>query len=367
MKLLHLALICTLALAASVHASPPDQTATLQTLLNPKSPSQTITLPRGVWPYNNLLHISTPGTTINGAGAVLLATNPSRSALVVLGNGVTVKNLTFATLKPTTRNTMPASVRILLRGSGATIISNTIMGGAGGGIMLLGAQSSTIIGNQVFNTLADGIHATGGSQDATISHNLVNNSGDDGIAVVSYGNEPSPTTNITITSNSVANLAWGRGITTIGGSSVTIADNTIRNITCCAGIKVAQDGYYKTHNAHHIAVTGNTISHIQTGSPPAKTGRYTHHAGIDINASNGGQVSHITISSNTIHHTRFAGIRLMGHVCQTAITNNQFTHIGYTPILLTQSQCPQNPITTIKNNLLEKTPITTPTLQKPNH
>ncbi|OXH88926.1 hypothetical protein CA831_15755, partial [Burkholderia multivorans] len=93
----------------------------------------------------------------------------------------------------------------------------------------------------------DGIHVTNGSTDVRVQRNTVTGTGDDLIAVVSYQSDGRLSGNVLIDGNSVSGNPWGRGISVVGGRSVTISNNTVVGVEKAAGILVAQEDSWHTY------------------------------------------------------------------------------------------------------------------------
>lgn len=131
---------------------------------------------------------------------------------------------------------------------------------------------------------------TNGSVNGRVLNNVVREVGDDMIAVVSYaqsGNAILNTTkglldalnkgtglnkNILIAGNNVSNNYWGRGISVIGGDSVTITGNTVTGVPGAGGIMVAREHNWRSHGVNNVLVEKNTVQNIQNTWPPYNPG-----------------------------------------------------------------------------------------------
>jgi parallel beta-helix repeat protein len=173
------------------------------------------------------------------------------------------------------------------------------------------ADGFLVTGNTVTRTLADGIHVTAGSKNGRIINNTVRETGDDMIAVVSYLGAGNPVAdnasrvlanwnarvqsalvrNVLIAGNKLSGQYWGRGISVVGGQSVTIARNTLNNIPHAAGILIAREAGYQTFGVQNVLVEGNLIQEVQTQKPPYDSqhkfasSRPTGHGAIEIHAA----------------------------------------------------------------------------------
>jgi hypothetical protein len=93
-----------------------------------------------------------------------------------------------------------------------------------------------------------------------------------------------------VADNDVEGQYWGRGISVVGGTEITIRDNRIARTTLAAGVLLAREASYLTWGVSNVLVQGNTISQVQTTTPayvPAGwpgTATRTGHAGIEVHA-----------------------------------------------------------------------------------
>jgi hypothetical protein len=114
----------------------------------------------------------------------------------------------------------------------------------------------------VSDTRADGVHLTGGSNHGTVTRPVVTGSGDDGVAVVSYDDEPA-VSDITINSPVVADQRWGRGVSVVGGTNITYNDIGVSG-SAGAAVCIAVEPEYETHPTTNVRVNGGTVLHANT-------------------------------------------------------------------------------------------------------
>jgi parallel beta-helix repeat protein len=309
-----------------------DDTAAIQRALDGTKTGQTLVFPAGRYLTNKRLRVRVPGITLRGDGATLHATNPDDTALIVQADNTSIFSFTFTAVTDVRRGA-PWHSRIavwyeLPNGGGLQTIRNTVIQGntithagspgsplanssSAGGIMLLRADGFLIADNSVDRTLADGIHLTSGTRNGRVLNNTVRETGDDMIAVVSYaGNGPAALSsaarlkadwstrveqklnrNILIAGNNVSGQYWGRGITVVGGRSISIRRNHIDNVPLGAAILLAREANYETFGVNDVVVSGNQISNVQNLPPPydmgAKYASHTPsgHGAIELHAS----------------------------------------------------------------------------------
>jgi parallel beta-helix repeat protein len=296
-----------------------DDTAAIQRALDGMKSGETLVFPAGRYLTNKRLRVRVPGTTLRGDGATLHATNPDDTALIVQADNTSIFSFTFTAVTDVRRGA-PWHSRIavwyeLPNGGGLQTIRNTVIQGntithagapgtplanssSAGGIMLLRADGFLIADNSVDRTLADGIHLTSGSRNGRVLNNTVRETGDDMIAVVSYaGNGPAALSsaaklkanwstrveqklnrNILIAGNNVSGQYWGRGITVVGGRSISIRRNRIDNVPLGAAILLAREANYETFGVNDVLVSANQISNVQNRAPAYDVGgKYASH------------------------------------------------------------------------------------------
>lgn len=254
--------------------------------------STAITVPAGV----ELMGQSDFGGT--GTRSELKSTAAEDANIKLTGNGPKLRKLYITGVLNAGRSTKDSSVLVYVSGASNYYIErNEIYGGASVGIKNdRGANNGAINSNKVHDTKADGIHTTHASHHITVSNNTVQRAGDDLIAVVSYNNDGQgfgTCYSINITGNNCTGGGNnGRGITVIGGDTITIDNNAISG-TPMAGITIASEGTrYQTYGCNTITVTKNTIS----GSNTTNT---SSHGGILVVGRSGFTVNNVTIGSST--------------------------------------------------------------------
>jgi parallel beta-helix repeat protein len=333
----------------------------------------------GTYRISKHLVVGVSGVTLYSSGATIHATSATDGALMIQGDNVAVYGFTL-TQDSNMRLSTPWGGGISVyddRGGGrrrvqGTVIQNNIVNNsAAAGIFLYKASNFTVAGNRVYRSWADGIHMTAGSSDGRVIHNTVLQTGDDMIAVVSYagtrGTAPVAVRyknwasqqdeldqDIYVGSNEVADQYWGRGISVVGGSNVTIENNAISKTPTGAGVYLTRETSYMTFGDHNIMVSNNAISQVQTNPPtympPGFNPVLTHQGAIELGAqmandevSNPVYVSafsleDISIIGNQVQDARFAGIRIgiyspSNTNRQVIIKNNNMTKVGSSSII----------------------------------
>ncbi|CAE6845641.1 nitrous oxide reductase family maturation protein NosD [Paraburkholderia domus] len=326
-----------------------DQADIIQTALDALRDGQRLVIAPGTYVVSHSLVVKAQSVVVSGYGATLVATHPNDQSLVVNGTNATVAGLTLRGTGSKRLET-ESSAKIVVRGTGIQILDTRIEGGASAGIFVSGATSVALAGNWVSATLADGIHITGGSQNVLVSGNTVIGTGDDMIAIVSYQTDGALCRNILVTGNRVSGNYWGRGLSVVGGSNVTLSDNTVQGVQKAAGILVAQEDGYRTYNATNVVIHNNIVSDIENSTSPDNKWPAAQHAGIDINTG-AGSVSRVLVTDNKVLRANYGGFRALGNVCQYRITNSAFASIRGSPISMQSRNCAPSQIVSSVNTL----------------
>ena len=308
-----------------------DDADAVQRALDAMKAGDTLVFAPGRYLISRSVRVRNPGVTITGPNAIIHATNPDSQALRIEADNTTVSSLTFTAVTDG-RRSAPQHSRIAVNadlGGGNyravhnTVIRNNRIVNAGGpgtptansssaaGIALWHADGFLVAGNTVVRTLADGIHVTAGSKNGRILSNIVRETGDDMIAMVSYLDSGPPAAgnasrvladwdarvesrlvrNILIADNRVSGQYWGRGITVVGGQSITIARNTLDNVPHGAGILISREaGSWQTFGVENVLLENNLIRDVQNLKPPYDfqntfAGRRTGHGAVELQAA----------------------------------------------------------------------------------
>ena len=284
-----------------------DDTDAIQRALDALQSGDTLAFAPGRYLMSKRLHVRREGVTVLGPNAVLHATNPDDQVLLIEADNITVASLTFTAVTAGRRtdarhariavyaedgpgkyrpvyNTVLRDNKIINAGGPGTATANS---SSAGGILMVRANGFLISGNTIVRTLADGIHITAGSKNGRVLNNVVRETGDDMIAMVSYadsgtpaGNKAQPllqqwnarvetslVRNVLVAGNLVSGQYWGRGISVVGGQSITITRNSIDNVPLAAGVLIAREAGYQTFGVENVLVETNYIRDVQTLRP----------------------------------------------------------------------------------------------------
>jgi parallel beta-helix repeat protein len=315
-----------------------DQADSLQRTLDSLQVGQRLLFAPGKYVVTHSLAVKIPQVVISGYGAKLVATNVSDQTIVMSGANSTLAGLTLIGTGATRLST-PGSTKVEVTGTGVQVLDIDILGGASAGIFVFGGKDVAIVGNSVQNTLADGIHTTYGSHNVLIQDNTVTGTGDDMVAVVSYQGDGAPSSNILIKDNVLSGNYWGRGISVVGGSDVTITGNTVQGVQKAAGVLVAQEDSWHTYNASNVAITSNAISDIQNSTNTNSSLVPTQQAAIELDTGTG-TVSLVSVENNQVSRSAYAGFRALGNVCQIIVSGNAFGSISGKATALQSTGCP---------------------------
>ncbi len=341
-----------------------DDTAALQAALNSLPDGGTLLLDGGTFVHSSCLHIPAR-VRLLGRGARLHARNPNNMCVSLEGQGSQLRGIEL-TAQATRRGSKLAQARVLVQGRGTKVIDNRVIGATAAGIMIRGAREFAVTGNYVAKTFSDGIHSTDGAVSGYIARNVTDETGDDGIAVVSYLGSPR-CLKILIEDNSVSNVSWARGISVVGSADVVVRRNKVTGTGRAAGIIVTREDSFNTYGVDRVIVADNAVSKVArrfNWAPKDQTGQAT----IDVNAFAAPvarlQVRKVVISGNTLSDGRTDGIRLLGGVCETTITDNQVQGMDGVGIALVDSTC-ADPIVRCAGNAVDRPSVTPSACQAP--
>ncbi|WP_222192779.1 glycosyl hydrolase family 28-related protein [Modestobacter italicus] len=277
-----------------------DDGAALQQALDTAPEGGTLVLRDGAtYRYSQVLTVSTPGLTIEGAGATLEASDETASALKIVADDVTVTGLTLTTPTITQRWDPFESTMVWVAADSAVLRDVHVRGAGGAGIAVTDGAGDFLLDRvTVTDSRADGIHITDQAHDGRVVSPVTTGTGDDGVAVVSYMKDGGPSERITIESPTVNGTTWGRGVSVVGGNDITYTDVTVRD-TDAAGIYVGSEGDpYFTYASVGVLVDGGTV----TG---ANTNADKDHGAVLVYAGNDDTTtSDVTVRDLTISGTR---------------------------------------------------------------
>ena len=299
-----------------------------------------VLLPKGIYVHSDVIRVNRDGIVLAGRQAVVLATNLDRAAIIVEGSDAVVRDLVIRSVQPQRRGERTEHAGLLLTGQRVAAINNAVEGFIGAGIFVSGARDFVVACNRASNTKADGIHITGGATRGKVLHNSIFNSEDDGIGVVAYDIRKQAS-DILVESNQVEHIPWGRGISVVGATRVTIRRNVVASVAAAAGILVARESAWHTPGASSVLIEDNEVSDIQRSLAPLQNRRRTGHGAIEINSDSGElnlSVRDVTIVDNNIKGSAHDGIRLLGNVCNVSIESNTIADVSG-PGIAVRSTC----------------------------
>jgi hypothetical protein len=276
-------------------------------------------VPAGTFAYGNVLRLTSVKMFGVGNASVLYALNWADESIFMYGSGTQVRQLALAGVTAPARVAPWEATRITLFGATNFVIDHvTITSSAAAGIQTAMLTNHGIISNtSVSNTLADSIHMTGGASYIVVENNHVQNSGDDGIAVVSYLEDNTPTSNITAMNNEVQNNLNGRSMSVVGGSNVTYENNFLEDNAAAACLYFAQEGSWNTFGDTNVVGENNTL--VSCGNPSIG------HGAVMIVTTGSGTNSGIQLLNNDIEQDGNAGVRVFGSNQNVTLTNNEVT------------------------------------------
>jgi parallel beta-helix repeat protein len=282
-----------------------DDSAAIQRAIDSAPEGTNVVFPPGVYLHNNVINVRGRGVKLWGYGAVLEGTNPRAHALILWGNNTEVYGFTLTNHTEGRLLAEEHSGISLHLTTGSILRDNTVVGASAAGILIWGAQDYKILANTVVDTKADGIHSFGGARNGLIEGNVLRNVGDDCFAVVSYINDRSLVSNITIRNNSCVG-GKARGISVVGGTDILITGNMIQ-ASAAAGILLVSEESYQTYAAKRVRVIGNNLVGVNTNPNIYHGGIFVEGRGGQATLQDGSVVSllveDILVMNNTVSNT----------------------------------------------------------------
>lgn len=303
-----------------------DTTAIVNTINAAISQGKGVLVPAGTFYHTNFTLNGVDMTGVSNTTSILHAFDPVNNTVFIIGNGVKLSNIQL-----TSAETVRTAVDwpLFIDHAANFIIDRIIIdGGNSGGMINFGGTNGIIINNEVKNTLADGIHNTEGANAIIVANNKVRSTSDDMIAVVSYaGTVGEKAFNVLIQDNDVGAQVGGRGITTVGGSDITIQRNIIDS-SRGAGVLIATEPAFTSPPLSNVLVQNNTLSNNATGNS---------HAAI-LNTALNGNIDRVRIQNNSITQPINQSIRLEGATSNTAIITNTMVDTQGSGIVVNSGQ-----------------------------
>ncbi|WP_225446202.1 sugar-binding protein [Paenibacillus rhizovicinus] len=301
-------------------ATPDDETddtaAIVSTIADAKTQGATVYVPAGTFLFNDVIMLDGVDLTGDGETSILKSTNLQHQSIELGGDGSDLSNVQLTTVTASERLSTDDSARVFVTNTATnfSIKGVVIDGGSSAGIINFG-NNGVISGNTVKNTLADGIHNTGGSSDLLIENNTCIDNGDDQIAIVSYEKTPSWSKRVTIQNNNVSG-GHARGITVSGGEDITVENNQIAN-TGGAGVYIASEGNWHTYAVSNLVVRGNTITGDSSNSSVAERG------GIRLQGTNKApSIDNALIENNILNGSKDSAVLIVGSLPINATFND---------------------------------------------
>lgn len=300
-----------------------DQTA----ITNAVATGLPVYFPAGEFLHSDIITITASGISGDGATSTLRATDNTKSAVFLTGNGKFVKNIRlYQPNNPTiVVDTKACGVKV---GAGVTDLELehiTIDGFSSASIILIGPVSrGRIRKNIIRNCRVNSIHIAsdvgGGCHDISVDGNIISDGVDDCIISIGWASTGNRNYNISITNNIITNnLTQGRGIVVGGTLNATVIGNHVSN-TYGGGIYVMAESSYNVLSCKGIVVSDNVIKNCPVSS--------TFYGGITVAGQPGQVCESILISNNNIDTCLKSGILLNTYCKNISINNNKISNTG---------------------------------------
>ncbi|HEY5562636.1 MAG TPA: sugar-binding protein [Clostridiaceae bacterium] len=270
-----------------------------------KEKGKAVYIPEGTFIYNGILTLDGVDMTGTGSKSILNCINIDEQCILLKGDGADLSKIKLTTVPVVKRLSTDESARVFVQGATNFTIKHVEIDGASSVGIFNTGKNGVISNNIVKNTLADGIHNTGGTENILIENNTCIDNGDDQIAVVSYEKNGVVSKNLTIRNNNVSG-GHARGITISGGLNIKIENNKISD-TISAGIFISSEGSYKTYAVTNLIVRNNTITRDTTSVASSEKG------GIRLQATYmNPSIQNALFENNTITDSGDNGIMIVG-------------------------------------------------------
>ncbi len=254
----------------------------------------------------------------SGRGAMVADTNGARRSQAIICLDTTGCGIHGLRLRSdsTRRLTALEDSRIAFDGAvSSEVVGVEIDGSASAAVFFYGRSRDTYVeGNYFHHNWADSVHFTNGARRAWVWGNTIFNQsptkGDDGVACVSYENEPL-CGEMEWWHNTHLGTDWGRGFAVVGGEHITIHDNFARGIAG-AGILVASEPSYNTPGSNDIDIYDNVLY---------ETGQVVPHSGILISGLSD-LVSDVSVRDNlVVASANDEAFRTEGDTARVSVSN----------------------------------------------
>jgi len=285
-----------------------DETVPLQQALDAMAPGETLRIPPGIHRHSKVLTVRVADVRIIGDGATLIADDEERSALHIAADRVVVSGLALGVGSISHRWEGPDQHKVRISAKdGVELHKVRVLNSAASGVFIgSGAGRFLLDSVRVNDTMADGIHMTDGAHDGRVVNPTVTGTGDDGVAVVSYGGDAATCHDIAIEAPWVESNKGGRGISVVGGESISYTDVRVSASNAAAVYVAVEAGPYNTRATRDITVTGGQLidSNRNTG--------LDHGAVLVYSARRDERVEGVHIQNLKIRNTRPEASRQVG-------------------------------------------------------
>ena len=252
--------------------------------------------------YDDVLVLDGLAAYGDGSTTVLRASDPTRSAIILTGQGPELRRLKVASPNSSMRRTNSESSSVLVRdAAGFTVARVIAVRPASVGFFVTRSSYGKLLRSSARNTFADGIHVTDRSHHVEVAYNSVQRSRDDMIGLVSYRSNGDRIHHINVHHNKGDNSdvadPHGRGIAVAGGRDIQLNENSVKG-TAGAGIYIASEPGWATYGVDDVKVNKNVVR---------KPAREIHNANILIWAAQADYpVRNVTRSGNNLDRAETA-------------------------------------------------------------
>jgi hypothetical protein len=283
----------------------------------------TVRLPAGTFVHQGVIRLRSR-VTLEGVGdqTVLLASEPTQAAIAAVDvSDVTIRNVKLASRATQRRSDLYSHQLTIAQAEGARVEGVHIDGSAAAGIFIHGSRRVRVSGCKVANTLADGIHTTGGSREVIVRDNQLADTGDDAVAVVSYRRDTAACQDVSIHDNHITR-SRSRGLAVVGGQRVSVARNTVAG-SRYAGLYAASETFYDTMGCSDLRFTDNQLQDVNRLPSPD-----IPYQGILLSGRAGFAVERVLLQGNRVTRAGFRGIEANAFVRGALIRDNHLAEVA---------------------------------------
>jgi len=279
------------------------------------------------------------GTVLRGVmGAEILPQAPNNASLQVMGDNISLRDLTITGVATHRLSNDPAHAVTVYDSSYVLIERVRVSNSAGAGMLLRNSRYFKIASCTAERTFADGFHVTSGCEYGELTGNFAIETGDDCYAMVAYEKDRALVQHITV-ANNMGRGGKARGVAVLGGHYISITGNMFSDLDG-SGLYFCQEHSYNTYAPRFITATGNVIKNVC---------QRIRNAGIYIKGNEGTKslkdgsevtnaAEYIVLTGNLLDGSGAGGIYISENVSNVGGTGNIIRNTQNAPVKMEAPQ-----------------------------